>query len=123
MKTRVDKLPAIFLQSGAFLSHDSRDLSRESRDLARFGPFGEAEIWSHDSFPNLIWYNLGSAQRIRISTAQNVASITIRQHIREQGLLDSGKRLRRWENKEDRCSPLGANYLELMTVTAAGGKL
>ena len=24
------------------------------RDLAHFGPFGEAEIWSHDLFPNLI---------------------------------------------------------------------
>ena len=39
--TRVNKLPAIL-----------------SRDLARFGPFGEAEIWTHDSFPNLICKNL-----------------------------------------------------------------
>ena len=30
-----------------------------SRDLARFGLFGEAEIWSHDSLPNLICKNLG----------------------------------------------------------------
>ena len=30
-----------------------------SRDLARFGLFGEAEIWSRDSFPNLICKNLG----------------------------------------------------------------
>ena len=30
-----------------------------SRDLVRFGPFDEAEIWSHDSFPNLICKNLG----------------------------------------------------------------
>ena len=29
-----------------------------SRDLARFGLFGEAEIWSHDSLPNLICKNL-----------------------------------------------------------------
>ena len=32
-----------------------------SRDLARFGPFGEAEIWSHDSLPNLICKNLGKS--------------------------------------------------------------
>ena len=54
----MNKLSAIFLGSGAFLSQDSLDLSRESRDSARFGPFGEAEIWSHDSFPNLICKNL-----------------------------------------------------------------
>ena len=29
-----------------------------SRDLARFGLFVEAEIWSHDSLPNLICKNL-----------------------------------------------------------------
>ena len=40
--TRVNKLPAVL-----------------SRDLARSGLFGEAEIWSHDSFPNLICKNLG----------------------------------------------------------------
>ena len=44
------------------MSHDARDLSREPRDLARFGGFGEAEIWSHDSFPNLICKNLGCGQ-------------------------------------------------------------
>ena len=38
---RVNKLPAVL-----------------SRDLARFGLFGEAEIWSHDSLPNLICKNL-----------------------------------------------------------------
>ena len=42
MQARVNKLPAVL-----------------SRDLARFGMFGEAEIWSHDSFPNLICKNLG----------------------------------------------------------------
>ena len=30
-----------------------------SRDLAGFSLFGEAEIWSHDSLPNLICKNLG----------------------------------------------------------------
>ena len=40
---RVNKLPAVL-----------------SRDLARFGLFGEAEIWSHDSLPNLICKNLGN---------------------------------------------------------------
>ena len=34
-------------------------LSRDSRDLAHFEPFDEAEIWSHGSFPNLICKNLG----------------------------------------------------------------
>ena len=46
---------------GAFLSRDSRDLSR---DLARFGPFDEAEIWSHDSFPNLICKNLDHSYNV-----------------------------------------------------------
>ena len=46
-------------RSWMFLLHDLRDLSRESRDLARFGPFDEAGIRSHDSFPNLMCKNLG----------------------------------------------------------------
>ena len=58
VKTRVNKLPAIFRGGGVFLLRDSRDLSR---DLARFGPFDEAELWSHDSFPNHICKNLGQS--------------------------------------------------------------
>ena len=34
-------------------------LTRESRDLDRIGPLDVAEIWSHDSFPNLICKNIG----------------------------------------------------------------
>ena len=40
-----------------------------SRDLARFGLFGEAEIWSHDSFPNLICKNLGCVITSRVCIA------------------------------------------------------
>ena len=56
--TRINRLPAVFHGGGAFLSHDLRDLSRESRGLAPFDPFGEAGIWLHDSVPNLVCKNL-----------------------------------------------------------------
>ena len=44
-----------------------------SRDLARFGPFGEAEIWSHDSLPNLICKNLGIFHGLQMSTLHCIA--------------------------------------------------
>ena len=46
-----------------------------SRDLARFGLFGEAEIWSHDSFPNLICKILGVTSK-GFSLKSNIAHET-----------------------------------------------
>ena len=54
---RVNKLPAVL-----------------SRDLARFGLFGEAEIWSHDSLPNLICKNLGLIRKCNAPITETACS-------------------------------------------------